>query len=126
MNSVQLIGRLTTTPELKRTTNASLVNFTLAVSAYSKNADGKKNVEFINCTAWNRIAELIEQYCKKGTLIAVQGYLKKEEWEFEGRKITMQKVIASRVEFLKNGKSDTEEETELNEELHELEDDLPF
>lgn len=126
MNSVQLIGRLTTTPELKRTTNASLVNFTLAVSAYSKNADGKKNVEFINCTAWNRIAELIEQYCKKGTLIAVQGYLKKEEWEFEGRKITMQKVIASRVEFLKNGKSSTEEETELNEELHELEDDLPF
>lgn len=126
MNSVQLIGRLTTTPELKRTTNASLVNFTLAVSAYSKNADGKKNVEFINCTAWNRIAELIEQYCKKGTLIAVQGYLKKEEWEFEGRKNTMQKVIASRVEFLKNGKSSTEEETELNEELHELEDDLPF
>jgi|LSQX01.2.fsa_nt_gb single-strand DNA-binding protein len=126
MNSVQLIGRLTTTPELKRTTNASLVNFTLAVSAYSKNDDGKKNVEFINCTAWNRIAELIEQYCKKGTLIAVQGYLKKEEWEFEGRKITMQKVIASRVEFLKNGKSDTEEEIELNEELHELEDELPF
>lgn len=125
MNSVQLIGRLTTTPELKRTTNASLVNFTLAVSAYTKNADGKKNVEFINCTAWNRIAELIEQFCKKGTLIAVQGYLKKEEWEFEGRKITMQKVIASRVEFLKNGKSDTEE-TELNEELHELEDELPF
>ena len=126
MNSVQLIGRLATTPELKRTTNASLVNFTLAVPAHTKNADGKKNVEFINCTAWNRIAELIEHYCKKGTLIAVQGYLKKEEWEFEGRKITMQKVIASRVEFLKNGKSDTEEETELNEELHELEDELPF
>jgi len=120
MNSVQLIGRLTTTPELKRTTNASLVNFTLAVSAHSK------NVEYITCTAWNRIAELIEHYCKKGTLIAVQGYLKKEEWEFEGRKNTMQKVIASRVEFLKNGKSDTEEETELNEKLHESEDELPF
>lgn len=125
MNSVQLIGRLTTTPELKRTTNASLVNFILAVSAYTNNADGKKNVEFINCTAWNRIAELIEQYCKKGTLIAVQGFLKKEEWEFEGRKITMQKVIASRVEFLKNGKRMLEE-TELNEELHESEEELPF
>lgn len=75
-NNVNLIGRLTKDPELQKTQQGkSIINFTLAVDSYRKDADGNKKAYFIFCTAWNKIAENIASYTHKGDMIAVSGFI---------------------------------------------------
>ena len=76
VNRVVLVGRLTKAPELKRTNNGNPVtSFTLAFSNRTKNADGSPSSSFVNCTAWNKTAELVFQYCLKGSQLCVDGRL---------------------------------------------------
>ena len=80
-NSVNLIGRLTKEPELQKTnTGLSIINFTLAVDGFRKNADGSKKCNFIFCTAWKKTAETIATYCHKGSQIGVAGYIDSEQY----------------------------------------------
>ena len=66
MNLVVLIGRFTRNPELRTTQNGTtFCNFTLAVDRRFKNDNGP-DADFINCTAWGRTAEVINQYLSKG------------------------------------------------------------
>ena len=63
-NSINLVGRLTRDPELKKTSSGkSITTFTLAVDRHSK---GAKKTDFINCDAWERTAEIVTQYAHKG------------------------------------------------------------
>lgn len=71
MNSVTLMGRLTSEPELKRTQSGkTMLSFTLAVSRQ------KDNTDFIRCTAWGKSAEFIQKYFTKGSMIAVLGNIR--------------------------------------------------
>ena len=69
MNKVILIGRLTANIELKRNGDGNAYTFfTLAVN------DRKKGeATFISCSAWNKTAELMEQYLSKGSQIGAEG-----------------------------------------------------
>lgn len=80
-NNVSLIGRLTKEPELNKTNQGkSIINFTLAVDSYKKDADGNKKAYFIFCTAWNKIAENIASFTHKGDMIAVSGFIESESY----------------------------------------------
>lgn len=69
MNVVSLIGRMTAEPELKQTTTGKTVlRFTLAV----KRSFGDKT-DFIRCEAWNKTAETMAKFLKKGDPVAVSG-----------------------------------------------------
>lgn len=72
MNNIQLIGRLTATPELKQT-NSGLhyCKFCIAVERVSKD----KKTDFINCSAFDKKAEVIAEYCNKGDQIGISGSL---------------------------------------------------
>lgn len=75
MNRVILVGRLTKNPEIRKTPNgASICKFTLAVSRKVK-AQGQPDADFISCVAWNKTADLMYQYLKKGSLIGADGRL---------------------------------------------------
>lgn len=75
INRVILVGRLTKNPEIRKTPNgASICKFTLAVSRKVK-AQGQPDADFISCVAWNKTADLMYQYLKKGSLIGVDGRL---------------------------------------------------
>lgn len=75
INRVILVGRLTKNPEIKKTPNgASICKFTLAVSRKVK-AQGQPDADFISCVAWNKTADLMYQYLKKGSLIGIGGRL---------------------------------------------------
>lgn len=70
MNKVTLIGRLTANPEVKDIPDGKKVlQFTVAVKRNYK-ADTS---DFIRCEAWNKTAELIGKYLKKGDPIALEG-----------------------------------------------------
>ena len=96
INKVFLIGRLTKEAELK-TFDSGKKNckFSLAVNGY------KDEVSFINCTAWEKTAELINQYVKKGDRVAVDGSLKQSRFEDkDGNKRSAIDVIVNSIQFL--------------------------
>lgn len=121
MNQVALIGRLTRDPELRRTQNGNaVVTFTLAVD----NRHKEDGAEFIVCVAWNRTAELIKQYVKKGHRAAVTGRLATRTYESKGVKHFVTEVIVADVDFLER-----KEEKESFDKLEPLDGEdgvLPF
>lgn len=97
MNNSLLIGRIANDLELRGTTENKVVNFNLAVERYGK----KDEVDFIPCTVFGKSAENLVQYQAKGSLIAIQGYIRQENYQTEaGEKRNSFKVIASRVQYL--------------------------
>lgn len=78
MNSVQIIGRLTADPELRRTQSGiASCRFTVAVNRKYKNKDTDQyDADFISCVAWKQTAEFVSRYFSKGKMIALQGTLR--------------------------------------------------
>ena len=101
MNKAVLIGRLTANPELRYTTNnIAITSFTLAVDRNFKNESGNKEADFINVVAWNKKAELIHQYLKKGDRVGIGGRLQVRKYQNErGENRYVTEVVADEVEF---------------------------
>ena len=97
MNVVMLMGRMTRDPELKYTSGGkAYANFTLAVQKT------KDDAEFIDCVAWEKTAETIAEYFRKGRKILVQGRLNVSSYEQNGEKRKSTKVVVSSFEFVES------------------------
>ena len=103
MNLVVLIGRFTRNPELRTTQNGTtFCNFTLAVDRRFKNDNGP-DADFINCTAWGRTAEVINQYLSKGQQIAIQGRIQTSSYQDRnGNTQYRTDVIVDQFDFISN------------------------
>lgn len=101
INLCVLIGRTTRDIELRRTGNGTAVaNFTLAVNRDFKTNDGQE-ADFIQCVAWKKTAELLEQYVHKGDKIALNGSIRTRNYEdSHGRTVYVTEVLVNHVEFL--------------------------
>lgn len=106
MNAVVLVGRTTKDIELRRTGSGTAVaSFTIAVNRDFKTQDGQE-ADFINCVAWKKTAELLEQYVHKGDRIAVNGSIRTRNYEDNhGKKVYITEVLVSHVEFLETKKN---------------------
>lgn len=129
INKVVLIGRLTKDVELKATPSGSEVcNFSLAVDDYN----GKDTVAyFIECVAWNKTAKFVTTYCKKGTLIAVDGKLQTRSYDRkDGTKAYVTEVVCSTVQSLQSKpKEEQPHVPDVKEDDNKIlfeDDDLPF
>jgi single-strand DNA-binding protein len=83
-NKVILAGNLTRDPELRYTPKGTAIaSFGLAINRKWKSETGemKEEVTFVDIEAWDRQAEVISQYFKKGRPILVEGRLKFDQWE---------------------------------------------
>lgn len=106
VNTTTLIGRLTKKPEnkvIKRKGKEplSVCNVRLAVNATEDTA------YFIPVTFFGKTADAVCKYCAKGDKIAVNGYLKSENWEDdEGKSRSRLVVVAQTVEFMSRGNTD--------------------
>lgn len=92
-----ITGNLTRDPELRTTPNgASVCSFSVAVNRVYRDSNGeqKEDVSFIDCSAWGKLAEMINQYAKKGSGVLVSGRL--DQRSFEGK----DGVRRSRVEIV--------------------------
>jgi single-strand DNA-binding protein len=84
VNKCIFIGRVGRDPELRYTVDGTPVaSFSLAVSESWKGKDGNKQerTEWVNCTAWRKLAEIIGQYVHKGSLIYVEGKMQSREYD---------------------------------------------
>jgi single-strand DNA-binding protein len=108
MNSIQLIGRLTRDPDLRYTPNGvAVANFDLAVDRDVKNQQGEKETDFIRIVCWQKQAEVVANYLKKGRLVAVEGRLQIRNYETQdGQKRKAAEVVSSRVQFLEKAQND--------------------
>lgn len=102
INRVVLVGRLTRDPELRRTSNdIPVVSFTVAVNRTYAKSDADQQADFINCSAWRRQAETVNQYLSKGSLVGVEGRIQTRNYEdANGNKRTATEVVADSVQFL--------------------------
>jgi single-strand DNA-binding protein len=83
-NKVILLGNLTRDPQLRYTpSQTAVVDFGIACNRKfrTQNGEDREEVVFVDCTAWGRQAEVINQYCTKGRPLFVEGRLKLDTWE---------------------------------------------
>ena len=83
-NKVQLIGNLGNDPEIiTLDSGKKLAKFSLATNEYYKDAEGQKQTktEWHKLVAWNKTAELVENYLSKGKEIAIEGKLTNHSWD---------------------------------------------
>lgn len=105
INKVILVGRITADPEVRYTqSGVPVVNFSLAVDRRFKSASGERETDFINIVAWRKLAELLNQYVKKGYMLAVEGSLQMRKYQTkEGENRTAYEVQADNIQFLDRG-----------------------
>ena len=109
MNYVNLIGRLTAEPEVRYTqTNIMVTQFNLAVNrAYAKPED-KEKADFITVLAWNKTAEFVSKYFRKGQQVGVTGRIETGSYDDkDGKRVYTTKVVAEHVYFADSKKEDT-------------------
>ena len=107
MNFVGISGRLTRDPQAK-TILVKGEQKTVCSFDVANNAPGKKdNAVFVHCTAWEKLAECILEYCKKGSRVLVEGSLV-ERRNKDG--LAVLSVQCNRIEFLSPKQKNPEEE----------------
>src|SRR5580704_7652645 len=105
VNRVILVGNLTRDPQLKYLPSQTAVaEFGLAMNRKFKSATGEDREEvcFVDCSAFGRTGEVINQYCQKGKLIYIEGRLKYDQWEDKqgGGKRSKLSVVVENFQFL--------------------------
>ena len=124
MNIVMLIGRLTGDPELKQNEKYTQCKFTLAVNRI------KEGTDFINCIAWNKQAEAINKYLKKGSQVAIEGRIQTGSYEGKNGKVYTTDVIIQNMNFI--GTKEKEDDifkgksSVKTDEIELTEEDYPF
>ena len=111
MNIVGIIGRLTRDPEQKYTpSGAAVTKFSIAVDT---GFGDRKATSFFDVTAWQKTAEFVDKYFKKGAKIAITGRLNQESWtdSKSGDKRSKVVIVAERVDF-----ADSKQERQPGEE----------
>jgi single-strand DNA-binding protein len=104
-NKVILVGNLTRDPQLRYLpSQMAVVDIGLAVNHKYRTAQGEDREEvcFIDCSAFGKQAEVINQYCQKGKSLLVEGRLKYETWEDKqgGGKRSKHKIMIDSFQFL--------------------------
>ena len=103
-NKVQLIGNVGNDPEMTvLESGKKVIRFSLATNESYKNAQGDKvkSTDWHNMVAWNKTAEIIEQYATKGKQIAIEGKLTSRSYDSkEGEKRYTTEVIVNEVLLL--------------------------
>ena len=104
-NSVVLLGRLARDPELRYVgSGAPVCSFSVATNQNYTKSDGQKaqSVTFIDVTVWRRLAEICNQFLKKGRQVLVTGTLKQDRWvdTKTQQPRSKLKVVAREVKFI--------------------------
>src|SRR5215207_7480286 len=105
-NKVILMGNLTRDPQMRYipSTNTPVVDFGIAVNRRFKGGNGedREEVTFIDCSAFAKTAELINQYFTKGKPIFIEGRLKFDSWEDKqgGGKRSKLTVVVENFQFV--------------------------
>ena len=137
LNKVLIIGNLGNDPEIKYTQSGSPVaNLSIATSEKWKDKNSgeqKEQVEWHRIVLFSRLAEIAEQYLKKGSKVFVEGKLQTRDWEdSEGKKRYTTEIIAREMSMLdsrqgaENSQQLKSDSTGKGKSDESFEEDIPF
>lgn len=123
LNRVQLIGRVGKDPEFRMAGEAKVANFSFAISEKYK---GEEKTEWVNIVMWNKNAEILERYVKKGDLLYLEGKMQTRSWEKDGVKRYTTEVNAFSFQMLGSKGQQSQAPAQAPVQANFPEDDLPF
>lgn len=144
LNKAMIIGRLGRDPEVRYTqSNTAVATLSIATSERYKDRQGEwqENTEWHRVVAWDRLAEICQQYLSKGDQVYIEGPIQTRQWEDkEGQTRYTTEIKAREMTMLgsknsggnKNAPSKPKENkpasssVDLNENFDDMDDDLPF
>lgn len=107
LNNVVLVGRITKDPELRYIpgTGTAVASSSIAIDRDFTKKDGNKDTDFIPFEIMGKPAEFVANYCGKGTLIAIQGSIRVDQYQTQsGEKRSFTKVAARNIQKLEGNK----------------------
>lgn len=114
-NKVVLVGNLTRDIEVKKVANSNVAKTSIAVTRkYTYNGEKKEEVCFIELAFWGKIAEIANQYLKKGSKVLVEGQLVFDSWiDQTGQNRSKHSVRVENIGMLGDGKHNNQTQTEI-------------
>jgi single-strand DNA-binding protein len=104
LNKVMLIGNLGADPEIRHTPSGSTVaNFNLATSrSWTREGRREEKTDWHRIVAWDKLAEICQQYLKKGGKVYIEGRIETRSWDdaSTGQKRYMTEIIADQMIML--------------------------
>ncbi len=134
MNKVILMGRFVRDAEVRYSSgenSTAVAKFTLAVNRRFQSEKNGQTADFINCTAFGKITEVIEKHTSQGVKVIVEGHMETGSYtNKDGNKVYTTQVIIENMEFAEknkeeNGKTKQQTEDEFMN-VSEEENQLPF
>jgi single-strand DNA-binding protein len=123
MNQVNLLGRLSKDVDY-RTGNTNIARFTLAVNRKFK----RDEADFINCIAFGKTADIINQYLSKGSQIAISGNIRTGSYGAQdGTRRYTTDIVVENFDFISSNNKQENKVNEFEEEMNRVEDGyVPF
>ena len=108
LNSVNIMGNLTRDPELKTIPSGKAVcSLSIANNrVYTKNGEKVTEVSYFDIEVWGVVAENCARYLKKGSGIIVEGRLKQDRWEKDGKTQSRVRISANNIHFMPKKRED--------------------
>lgn len=109
LNSVNIMGNLTRDPELKYIPSGkSVCSLSIANNrVYTKNGEKVTEVSYFDVEVWGVAAENCAKYLSKGSGVIVEGRLKQDRWEKDGKTQSRVRISANAVHFLARKRDDS-------------------
>ena len=132
LNKVMLIGNVGVDPEYRTTaTGTAVISLTLATNEKWTDKQGAKQekTEWHRVAMFNKLAELANQYVKKGSKIYIEGKITTNSYEKNGEKRYSTEIIANSMQFLDSKPKDSEprQQAQSNSQFgDDFNDDIPF
>lgn len=109
LNQIILVGRLTRDVTVNKSENGiKVATISLAIPRSFKNSEGSYDTDFINCVAFDNIAENTSEYCTKGDIVGVKGRIQSRVIKEGDNKESIMEIIAEKVTFLSSKRQEEE------------------
>ena len=107
LNQIILVGRLTRNIVVNKSDKGNKVaTISLAIPRSFKNSEGTYDTDFIDCVAFDNIAENTCEYCSKGDIIGVKGRVQSRVVEKDNKKEYLMDIVAEKITFLSSKKTE--------------------
>lgn len=105
LNKVQLIGFLGADPELRRSNDSDPIARANIATSESWKKDGEKHekTEWHRVVFFGKLAEIVGEYLKKGSLVYVEGRLQTRSWDKDGETRYTTEIVAESMKMLPSG-----------------------
>ena len=105
LNQIILVGRLTRDISVHKSEKGNKVaTISLAIPRSFKNSEGVYDTDFIDCVAFDNIADNTSEYCRKGDIVGVKGRVQSRVIEKEDKKEYIMDIICEKITFLSSKK----------------------